>query len=122
MSGALSNSYGTATLVKTGNGLLVLSGSNSYNGGTQIDAGNLVFNSAASIPGSGQISINAPGALNVTGAYSTVTGWLGSNQINVNSTGALALTGTSNETINMGAYANLVARRGAPRVRPTAAF
>jgi autotransporter-associated beta strand protein len=114
MSGGLSNSYGTATLVKTGNGLLVLSGSNSYNGGTQINAGNLVFSSATSVPGSGQISIIAPGALNVTGAYSTVTGWLGSNQINVNSTGALALSGTSNETINMGAYGNLTLGAVAP--------
>ena len=42
MSGGLSNSTGTAGLVKTGNGLLVLAGTNSYNGGTQISAGNVV--------------------------------------------------------------------------------
>ncbi|MGO9111564.1 MAG: autotransporter-associated beta strand repeat-containing protein [Thermoguttaceae bacterium] len=107
MSGALSNSAGTAGLVKTGAGLLLLSGSNSYNGGTQINAGNVVFSSASSIPNNGLISINAPGALDVTGAYSTVTGWLSSGKINVGSTGALALSGMSNETINMGAYRNL---------------
>ena len=50
----------------------------------------------------------------MTGAYTTVTGWLGSNQINVNSTGALAISGTSNETINMGAYANLSLGAAAP--------
>ncbi len=117
MSGALSNSFGTATLVKTGNGLLLLSGPNTYNGGTQIDAGNLVFSSTGAIPstsGSGQITINSSGALNVAGAYTTVTGWLGSKQINPNSTGALAISGSSNETINMGAYANLALGAVAP--------
>ena len=46
MIGGLSNSAGTAGLIKTGNGLLVLAGANSYNGGTQINAGNVIFSSA----------------------------------------------------------------------------
>ena len=62
-------------------------------------AGNVVFSSTNSIPGSGTILLNAPGALNVTGAYSTVTGWLNSGKISAASTGVLALAGTSIETI-----------------------
>ena len=108
MSGGLSNSAGTAGLVKTGNGLLELAGANSYNGGTQIDAGNVVFTSLAAIPsGSGTILINAPGALNVTGAYSTLTSWLNSGMISVNSTGALALSGAIKTIATMGSYGGL---------------
>jgi autotransporter-associated beta strand protein len=101
ISGGLSNSAGTAGLVKTGNGLLVLSGSNSYNGGTQVNAGNIAFSSTSSIPTTGTILLDTPGALNVGGAYSTATGWLNSGAINVNSTGAVAISGTSNESIDM---------------------
>src|SRR5208283_2709018 len=59
----------TGGLVKTGNGLLTFSGTNSYSGGTTINAGNVVFGSTSSIPGGGKILLSEPGALNVTGAY-----------------------------------------------------
>ena len=45
--------------------------------------------------------LNSPGAINVGGPYTTVTGWLGSGLINQNATGGFAMTGTSNEPINM---------------------
>ena len=51
MSGASSNSTGTAGLSKTGDGMLVLSGSNTYNGGTTVNAGMLLATMTASLPG-----------------------------------------------------------------------
>jgi autotransporter-associated beta strand protein len=97
----------TAGLVKTGNGLLTLLGTNSYSGGTTINAGNVVFSSTNSIPGSGKILLNESGTLIVTGAYPTVMGWLNSGDISVNSSGVLALSGMSSESINMAPYGSL---------------
>ncbi len=100
---------GSGVLVQSGTGTLVVTGTNSYSGGTRINAGNAAFSSGSSIPGIGTITINAPGAVNVSGAYSTVMGWLNSAKINTASSGALALSliGTSSESINMGIYSKL---------------
>ena len=110
------------SLTKAGSGTLVLGGSNSYSGGTIINAGNLIFTSTAAIPtGTQNITINSGGALDVTvtGAYTTVSGWLGSGKINTASAGALALTaGSSTETISMTAYSSLF---WGPPPRPTIA-
>ncbi|MCC6125502.1 MAG: autotransporter-associated beta strand repeat-containing protein [Pirellulales bacterium] len=51
ISGIISNSTGTAGLVKTGLGKLILSGSNTYNGGTTIAAGTLDYSVPATLPG-----------------------------------------------------------------------
>ena len=104
---------GAGALTKTGAGMLVLSGSNSY-GATRVNAGNIIFNSLAALPASGMILINKPGALNVAGAYSTVTGWLNSGMIDPASTGVLALTGTSNENISMSGYSGLILGAASP--------
>jgi uncharacterized protein (TIGR03790 family) len=98
---------GVGAVIQNGGGTLILNGSNSYTGGTRINSGNFVFSSPSAMPGSGAILLNKPGALNVTGAYTTVSGWLSSNRIDPASTGVLALVGTSNETINMSGYAGL---------------
>ena len=61
ISGNLLNS-GTvaATLLKQGTGLLILSNSNSYDGGTTVSAGTLQFNSPAAIAGTGaNVSVSA---------------------------------------------------------------
>jgi autotransporter-associated beta strand protein len=105
---ALDNSIsGNGQVSKNGAGTLILGGCNSYSGGTQVNAGNIVFSSIAALPGSGNVLLNKPGALNVAGAFSTVTEWLNSGKIDSNSTGVLALTGSSNESINMGGYGSL---------------
>ena len=101
------NLSGPAGLVKTGNNALTLSGADTYGGGTVVNQGNLVFSSTSAIPASGLIQINAPGAVNISGAYTTAMGWLGSGKINAESTGALALTGSSNENINFSGYNTL---------------
>jgi autotransporter-associated beta strand protein len=106
------NISGAGSLVTTGSGTVTLSGSNTYSGGTVVAAGNLVLGSTASIPATGKILIQSGGALDVSGAYSSVTAWLNSNAIHTASGGALALTGNSNENINLavaggGAYTNI---------------
>ena len=61
LSGNLVNSGAdSAGLLKQGTGLLVLSGSNSYDGGTSIAAGALQFNSTSAIAGTGaNVSVSA---------------------------------------------------------------
>jgi len=59
------------TLVKTGNGILQLSGANTYSGGTQIDAGTLALGSSSALPATGGVAIYG-GTLNL-GTYSNTT-------------------------------------------------
>ena len=97
---------GGGSLTKIGAGTLTLSGTETYSGTTTVNAGNLAYSSSSAVS-SNSITINPGGAVNVSGAYPTVTAWLGSNLINPASTGAVALAGTSNETISMGGYSTL---------------
>ena len=106
--GAISDGGSGYSLTKAGAGTLVLTGSDTYSGGTTVGGGLLDFASTVAIPsGTGNITISSGGAVLVGGPYTTLMGWLNSNDINPASTGALALTGTSSETINMGPYASL---------------
>ena len=95
---------GTGGLIKTGPGTLTLTSNlGSFNGPTTVNAGNLAF--VNQLFGNTIITINSPGALNVTGAYPSVTDWLTNtnnndiNFINTASTGAVALTGNDSESI-----------------------
>ena len=58
VSGTLSNSGGTAGIVKTGAGKLVLSNSNSYNGATTISAGILQADSGVGLPTASFLGLN----------------------------------------------------------------
>jgi autotransporter-associated beta strand protein len=70
-SGLLQNGGGTLSLVKTGTGSLLLTGSNTYSGSTTINQGTLAVNNAASLgAASGSLSIG-PAALEVTGGVSS---------------------------------------------------
>lgn len=71
--GAITNGSGTGGLIVEGNGNLVLSGTNTYNGGTQVNGGKLTAASTAALPGwdsSGNISVASGATLGVT-----VSGW-----------------------------------------------
>ena len=59
MTGAISESGGARTLTKSGAGLLVLGGSNSYTGGTTVNGGSLSFRSLASKSATGNHTFNA---------------------------------------------------------------
>jgi fibronectin-binding autotransporter adhesin len=91
-------------LTKNGAGLLILSGANTYNGGTIINAGTLQFG-ATSVPSTGAISIQSGGTLNLAGAFTT-TG-VALTTISTASTGLLALTGDLTENINFGSHSSL---------------
>ena len=94
---------GSVGFAKLGMGTLILSGANTYSGGTTINGGVLQFDNSGALPSTGGITINAGGALAVAGAQTTAMGWLGSGKIATSSAGALALVGTMAETISMGA-------------------
>ena len=102
---------GSFTLGAGYSGLVQLSGTNTISNGITVSGGNLQFNSINSVPTSGSILINSGGAVNVTGAYSTITGWLGSGKITASSSGALALTGNSSENHQYGRLSRFVAGR-----------
>ena len=98
----------SGALTKLGSGLLILSGTNSYTGGTFINSGVVQFASAYAIPTLNSITINNGGALAVAGANSNVTDWLNSGYIVSGASGALALSSNSvSESINMALYPNL---------------
>ena len=97
-------------LKKLGPGTLVLSGSNTYGGGTTISAGVVQFAADSAVPsGTGNIVVQSGAALTLaaSGTYSTAAGWLASGKIAPGSTGALALIGDSSEAIDLSAYGSL---------------
>jgi autotransporter-associated beta strand protein len=88
------------------NGNVMLSGANSYTGGTTVNRGNLQF-AAGSCPSSGSITIKSGGALVANGAYDNAQAWLDSGKIDAaNSDGALAIAADTS-TVNMTGYNNL---------------
>jgi fibronectin-binding autotransporter adhesin len=60
--GLIRNTQGQVAIVKTGAGVLTMSGSNSYTGGTTISGGRLEIAPAGRLAASGPITINGPGA------------------------------------------------------------
>lgn len=67
---------------KTGTGQMILSGTNSYTGGTNISAGSVKFTTTASMPTTGTIAVSSGAGLIVdvggTGEFSTATSGAGS--------------------------------------------
>jgi len=65
---------GTQGFVKSGAGTLVLTGSNSYSGGTTVGGGTLQFSGSFAMPGATAITLNSPGTLDLGGTSRTTTG------------------------------------------------
>ncbi len=93
ISGVISNSTGTAGLTKTGVGQLNLTSTtaNTYNGGTTISLGTLLFDTRLSMPATGDVSVASGATLGVTVA-STGTTWGSGTGV----AGIAGLTSTAN--------------------------
>ncbi len=88
------NIGGNGGLVKVGMGILTLSGSNSFSGGTTISSGAIVFGTTSAVSGAGAIIIGPNSALVATPIYdpaAPVSGWLASGKIAGMPTGAILL-------------------------------
>ncbi|MGA2254373.1 MAG: autotransporter-associated beta strand repeat-containing protein, partial [Thermoguttaceae bacterium] len=99
ITGPISESGGSRSLTFGGNGELILSGPNTYSGGTTVGAGTLLAANAASLPGystSGSVSV-AAGAVLAVQTGNGAAGWSGS-QID----SLLANTAWSNNTSVLG--------------------
>ena len=103
---------GAGTVMQIGSGTLILSGSNTYGGGTSLKAGSLFVNSAYAL-GSGSLTISASTTLgNTSGAALTLAtnntqvwagsfGFAGSNDLNLG-TGSVTLTASPVVTVSAG--------------------
>jgi autotransporter-associated beta strand protein len=103
--GAIVNgTVGTVAVTKTGSGILTLTGTNNYSGGTTINGGGLFVNNAkGSATGSGAVMVNSGGGLGGTGIIS--------GPVTVNTGGVLApdntlepLTISNSLTLATGAF------------------
>ena len=107
LSSAIVGSSG-GSLTKAGNGTLVLTGANAYNGGTAISGGTLQVGNggATGVLGTGPITDNSALLVLRTGTITLSNAITGSGSITNNGTGTLVLAGTNtylgSTTINTG--------------------
>ncbi len=90
------NISGTGSLAKLGTNLLTLTGSNTYTGGTVINAGQLNLGHANAL-GAGALAVNS-GTLNLLGRSVTVASLSGSSAAVITSSTTGALTFTSSQS------------------------
>lgn len=78
-SGIIANGAATTSLTKTGLGTQVLSGANSYTGGTNVNGGTLLWSGANNLPATGTLQVNNGGNFSLADgtARSTSTAKLG---------------------------------------------
>ncbi|MEK7780220.1 MAG: autotransporter-associated beta strand repeat-containing protein [Verrucomicrobiota bacterium] len=90
---------GTASLTKQSAGVLTLQMANTYAGGTVVNNGTVRIgaNNAISAVGSGDVTVNSPGVIDLNGFNNTVNGLLGNGTIDNQSGGASVLTVGNND-------------------------
>ncbi len=94
VSQSLTDPGAPAPLVKLGAGTLVLSGTNTYTGGTTVSAGTLQFNSAAAIAGPVVVKLGA------TAAFAYAFGQSDLSTIDPSSAGVVALAASTNNNLD----------------------
>ena len=92
---------GTGSFVQVGPGTAVLTGNNTYTGGTTVNAGTLQLGPGGNLAPTGALTVNAGGTFDLNGFNQTVGDLFGSGLITLGS-GTLA-AGTANSTIFAGA-------------------
>jgi outer membrane autotransporter protein len=92
---------GTGSFVQMGPGTAVLTGNNTYTGGTTVDAGTLQLGPGGNLAPTGALTVNAGGTFDLNGFNQMVGDLFGSGLITLGS-GTLA-AGTANSTIFAGA-------------------
>jgi autotransporter-associated beta strand protein len=114
---------GPGGLNKIGSATLTLTATNTYSGGTTITGGVVSFASPSAVPVTGKVVIGAGGARAVSGAYSTIAGWLGGGQVATYSSGALpGASITYTGSITPGAAGYFVGGGGGTIAFPSSAF
>ena len=88
-SGIIANGAGNTTLTKTSAGTQILSGANSYTGGTIVNAGTLRLDGAFNMPATGTLQVNGSGNFSLADGTSRAT-----------STAALGLASGANLTFD----------------------
>jgi autotransporter-associated beta strand protein len=73
ISGVIRTSSGTAGLIKTGNGKLILSGANTYNGGTVVSNGTFAFGSQDAAANAGAVTLTSGATYDLGGFTVTNT-------------------------------------------------
>jgi len=101
---------GAGTVTKIGNGTWTLSGVNTYTGGTSMSAGYLKAGNSRAF-GTGNITVNSGGVLDLNGQTMTSNGNLSLNGTGVLTSGALINTSATPAT-----YAGLVSLSGAATI------
>lgn len=105
--GVISDGATANSIIKDGSGILILGGNNAYTGATTINNGNIVFNTASSIAGSGaNVTVNVDGV--AAAGYAIDQAFLG--RIVNTSAGTIALAANSANDLDFSsAGANLTA-------------
>ncbi|TDI60640.1 MAG: autotransporter domain-containing protein [Alphaproteobacteria bacterium] len=99
-SGVISDDDGTLSLVKTGPGTLILSGSNTYSGGTTLTAGTLTLQGGSALSDTGTVVVNGGTLqLDASEGIGTLSGTagvisLGANILTVNQSASGTYSGT----------------------------
>ena len=94
LAGIIQNNGGNTIVTKTGGGKWVLTGANTYQGGTTVNGGTLLWSGANNLPATGTLTVNAGGNFSLADGTQRTT-----------STAALSLAALSNLTFDWDAGA-----------------
>jgi autotransporter-associated beta strand protein len=117
ITGALANhTTGLLAVTKSGGGVWILSGANTYSGGTSVTNGTLTVGSnGTGTLGAGALAIASPGIVNVNNTFA-VGGLSGTGQLNVAASKILSVnqtgTGTFSGTLSLAASSGVTVNSG----------